>query len=168
MSDSNKNTSAKSIDTKDKIEIKTAETKAVETEPIVEKDTVLVAEDSATNRKILVHVLKKLGYEVIECEDGRVAINILKSQTVKNLVLVISDVMMPNQDGLEVLKFIRESASLKDLPVILATAVTDREFIMRAKALRVNSYIVKPLTFQRVAEKLQELFPDKKFPKLVA
>ncbi|MCB0422314.1 MAG: response regulator [Bdellovibrionales bacterium] len=138
-----------------------------ETQPVAGKpDCILVAEDSPPNRKILMHLLTKLGYDVVACEDGKQARERLESDRPENLVAVISDIMMPNEDGIELLKFVRGSAEYKDMPFLLVTAVVDRDYIIEAKSLDVNGYILKPVTFQRVTAKLSELFPHKKFPKL--
>ena len=128
---------------------------------------IVVAEDSAPNRTILVHLLKKLNYNVFDCEDGVQAWKALEENKDKNIVAVISDIMMPNMDGLELLKKTREDEHYKDKPFLLVTAVSEKEYIFQAKNLNVNGYILKPVTFQRVSKKLQELFPDRKFPKLV-
>lgn len=133
-----------------------------------EKECIVVAEDSPPNRKILVHLLEKLGYEVESCEDGKAAWEKLEGGELKNVVAVLSDIMMPNMDGLQLLKNVRSHDSFKDLPFVLITAVSDREYIMQAKEHKVNGYILKPVTFQRVTSKLKEIFPDKKFDKLAS
>lgn len=132
----------------------------------VPKDQIVVAEDSAPNRKILSHLLEKLGFEVIACENGKIAWDKIKSQEHKNVVAIISDMMMPEMDGLTLLQEVRGFEPVKSLPFVLVTAVSDKEYIVKAKALNVNGYVLKPLTFQRVEAKLKELFPNKVFPKL--
>ncbi|RME15261.1 MAG: response regulator [Bdellovibrio sp.] len=132
------------------------------------KETILIAEDSVPNRKILMHLLEKLGYNVEACEDGLQAREKLENKEVENLVAVISDIMMPNEDGLQLLKYVRGSEEYKDLPFILVTAVSEKEYILQAKSLNVNGYILKPVTFQRVIGKLKEIFPNKTFPNVAA
>lgn len=133
-----------------------------------QKDIIVVAEDSPPNRTILVHLLKKLGFDVIECADGELAYKELESAHNKKLpvVAVLSDIMMPKMDGVQLLKKVREHATLKDLPFVLITAVAEKEYIVQAKSMNVNGYVLKPVTFQRVLSKLTELFPQKTFPKL--
>lgn len=131
-------------------------------------DQIVVAEDSTPNRKILCHLLSKLGYDVISCENGKVALDAILSGQNKRIVAVLSDVMMPEMDGLSLLKAIRENETYRQTPVVLITAVSDRDYILQAKTYQVNGYILKPVTFQRVQEKLQELFPRKVFPRFVA
>ena len=130
------------------------------------KGTILIVEDSAPNRKILAHLIEKLGFAVIACEDGEEAWKILSAGKLQNLEAVISDLMMPKMDGLQLLKNVRDSQELKNLPFLLVTAVSDKNYIVQAKDLHVTGYVLKPLTFQRVSEKLQEIFPDKQLPKI--
>jgi two-component system chemotaxis response regulator CheY len=136
---------------------------ATETKP---KETIVIAEDSPPNRKILAHLLGKLGFIVVACENGQAAWDELSSGRHQTVVAVISDIMMPNMDGIQLLRNVRGNETLKHLPFVLVTAVSEREYIVQAKELNVNGYILKPVTFQRVTGKLQELFPTKTFPKL--
>lgn len=132
------------------------------------REYILIAEDSPPNRKILAHLLKKLDYEVIECVDGQEAWDKHLKENKINLVAILSDIMMPNLDGIGLLKCVREQSSYKDIPFILITAVSDKDYIVQAKNLNVNGYILKPVTFQRVTSKLKELFPKKKFPQIAS
>lgn len=133
--------------------------------PKSDAEYILVAEDSAPNRTILVHLLKKLGFEVIECINGRSAWDrLLKPDT--KIIAILSDIMMPDMDGIELLKNCRAHERYKDIPFVLVTAVSDKEHIVSAKTYGVQGYILKPVTFQRVTAKLQELFPNRTFPKL--
>ena len=132
------------------------------------KEVIVVAEDSAPNRKILVHLLEKLNYEVHSFEDGKQAWEKLDSKELTNVVAVLSDIMMPHMDGIEFLKKVRASEPLKDIPFVLITAVSDREYIMEAKDHNVSGYILKPVTFQRVTAKLKEIFPGKNFDKIAS
>lgn len=134
----------------------------------IKSETILLAEDSPPNRKILSHLLEKLGYKVIACENGQVAWDQLISGELINVVAVISDIMMPTMDGLQLLKNVRADERFKSLPFVLVTAVSDKDYIVQARANDVSGYILKPVTFQRVTIKLQELFPERIFPKLVA
>jgi two-component system chemotaxis response regulator CheY len=129
-------------------------------------ETIVIAEDSAPNRKILAHLLTRLGYNVVATENGQAAWNALTSGEHKNIVLLVSDIMMPVMDGLALLRQVRENPKLKPLPVVLVTAVVEQEYLLLAKDMNVNGYILKPVTYDRVTAKLSELFPEKTFPKL--
>src|ERR1035437_297089 len=130
-----------------------------------DKDTIVIAEDSPPNRKILAHLLDKLGFNVVVCENGQEAWTALNDGKHPRVVAVISDIMMPMMDGIHLLRNIRGQENLAHLPVVLVTAVSDKESIAHAKHLDVNGYILKPVTFQGVTSKLQQLFPTRVFPK---
>ncbi|MGZ3723047.1 MAG: response regulator [Bdellovibrionales bacterium] len=132
------------------------------------KDTIVIAEDSPPNRKILAHLLERLGFEVIACENGDEAWAALQDVKNERVVAVISDIMMPKMDGIQLLRNIRGLEKTAALAVILVTAISEKEYIAQAKELKVNGYILKPVTFQRVTSKLQELFPQRTFPKIAA
>ncbi len=125
------------------------------------EEFIVVAEDSAPNRNILVHLLKRIGYKVLDFENGEKAWEGLQNSTDKNVVAVLSDIMMPQMSGIELLRKLRGHEKLKDIPVVLITAVTEKEYIAEAKELRVNGYILKPVTAERIRTKFKELFPNK-------
>lgn len=134
----------------------------------VAEEYVVVAEDSPPNRTILVLLLKKLGYKVFECEDGEIAWTTMQKNKDKNIVAVISDMMMPNMDGMELLRRVRSAEGFEKLPFVFVTAISEKDYIFEAKNLKANGYILKPVTYSRVTQKLKELFPGKSFPNVAA
>lgn len=136
--------------------------------PVVDPaaEYVVVAEDSPPNRTILVLLLKKLGFNVLECEDGQIAWKKMEENRDKKIIAVISDIMMPNMDGMELLRRTRSDDFYKSIPFVFVTAVSEKDYIFEAKTLNAQGYILKPVTYKRVAQKIQELFPDKKIPSL--
>jgi two-component system, chemotaxis family, chemotaxis protein CheY len=133
-----------------------------DTQPQVE-EFIVVAEDSAPNRNILVHLLKRIGYKVLDFDNGKKAWEGLQANLDKNIVAVLSDIMMPEMSGIELLRHIRNHDKVKDIPVVLITAVTEKEYIAESKELKVNGYILKPVTADRIRTKFKELFPHKVF-----
>ena len=129
------------------------------------RDLIVIAEDSPPNRKILAHLLEKLGFAVKAFENGDEAWKALSTDC-RHAKLVISDIMMPMMDGIQFLRHVRESREFSSLPFVLVTAVSEKEYIAQATALKVNGYILKPVTFSRVTSKLQEIFPHVTLPKL--
>ncbi len=83
-------------------------------------EKVLIADDDRDARVLWSAVAEAENFIVVEAEDGREAMEILKKDA--DFVLIISDVMMPLADGYEVLKFIREDERLKEIPVIISTS----------------------------------------------
>jgi CheY-like chemotaxis protein len=131
------------------------------------EEHLLVVEDSTPNRSILILLLRKLGYRVIECVDGEQAWKSLGENKHVNIVAVISDLMMPNVDGLELLGRVRDHEDYKELPFILLTGATDKDFATRAKDLGVSGYLLKPISFQKVALTIEELFPHRQVSSLI-
>lgn len=131
---------------------------------------IVVAEDSAPNRAILVHLLKKLGFDVREFENGEDAWKATQELATANTlpIAILSDIMMPKMDGVEFLKNVRAHETLGSVPFVLVTAVSDKDHVVKAKELQVNGYMVKPISFPRVLAKLKEIFPDRNFPSVAA
>lgn len=129
------------------------------------EEFILVAEDSPPNLKILCHYIKLYGFKTIECEDGAIALEHLKSQPEQNIVAIFSDLMMPNLDGLGLLKGLREleDSPHVNTPFVFISAVLDGDQVMEAMELGIKDYLLKPVTKDKVEEKLSELFPDRKF-----
>ena len=116
----------------------------------------LVVDDFPTIRRIVRSLLKELGFtNVEEAEDGQDALNKLRAG---NFEFVVSDWNMPNLDGLEMLKEIRQDNALKDLPVLMVTAEAKKENIIAAAQAGANGYVVKPFTAATLEEKLNKIF----------
>jgi diguanylate cyclase (GGDEF)-like protein len=110
-------------------------------EPAPDARRVLVVDDDDHTRNLLRDLCETSGFAVTVAEDGVGAIDQL-NQARPDLVLL--DLMMPRQDGFEVLKVIRERDGLKDLPVIILTAMGDMDGKIRGMELGADDYITKP------------------------
>ena len=116
----------------------------------------LVVDDFSTMRRIVRNLLKELGFtNVDEAEDGAVALQKLNAE---QFDFVVTDWNMPNMDGLTLLQTIRQTPSLKHLPVLMVTAEAKKENIIAAAQAGANGYIVKPFTAATMAEKLEKIF----------
>ncbi len=102
----------------------------------------LVVDDNEMNRDILSRRLTRLGYVVIVAENGQSALNKLLEH---KFDLVLLDIEMPGIDGIAVLKLIRTTYSMSELPVIMVTARGESTDIVGALELGANDYIMKPL-----------------------
>ena len=134
------------------------------------KDLVIVAEDTKPNRLVLSLLLHKLGFEVIECDDGVGAWKAIEDarSAGKHVTAVFSDLMMPQVDGLQLLRRVRNDEVFRGLPFVLITAVSDKDYIHEAQSLQVDGYVLKPITYPRIDAKLRQLFPDRDFPSLAS
>ena len=110
--------------------------------------TILVVDDFATMRRIVKNILKQLGYNnIVEAEDGTQAYDILENDSVD---FVVSDWNMPNMTGIELLRRVRAHEGMKDTPFLMVTAEAQKENVVEAVQAKVNEYIVKPFTKDRI------------------
>ncbi len=120
------------------------------------KMKILVVDDFSTMRRIVKNLLKQLGYENIEeAEDGEQGFSKLKNG---GFGFVVSDWNMPNLDGLGMLQKIRTDPEIKDLPVLMVTAESEKEKVITAIQAGVNNYIVKPFSGEILKEKIDKIF----------
>jgi two-component system, chemotaxis family, chemotaxis protein CheY len=116
---------------------------------------ILVVDDFATMRKVIRNLLKQVGYEnIVEAEDGAIALKILKSQKID---LVVSDWNMPNMTGLELLKAVRSDEDLKSTPFLMVTAEALQDNVIAAVKAGVSNYIVKPFTAETLNDKITKI-----------
>lgn len=101
---------------------------------------VLVVEDNKNFRKLLSTYLRKNNYDVLEAEDGVVALEILDKS---HIDLIITDVMMPNMDGYELVKELRESKYT--IPILMITAKETIDDKKEGFLAGVDDYMVKPI-----------------------
>ncbi|HIC97153.1 MAG TPA: chemotaxis signal transduction protein CheV [Aquificaceae bacterium] len=115
--------------------------------------TVLIAEDSSVARKIIIDILESAGHKVISTEDGQRAWEVLneylaeaqnRGVPITDLIqLVITDIEMPNMDGLTLTKKIKETVGLMGLPVVVNTTLSDDSNRQRAFRVNADGFIVK-------------------------
>ena len=125
----------------------------MKTEPL----ELLIVDDSAAIRKILQRVLQQTDLPiaaVFEAGDGQQALDLLRLHHVN---LVLSDINMPNMDGIELLRALRASAEWQHLPVILITTEGSPAKVAQAVELGATSYIRKPFTSDQLRDKLSAL-----------
>ena len=116
---------------------------------------ILVVDDFATMRKVIRNILKQVQYEnIVEAEDGVVALSILKSQKID---FVISDWNMPNMTGYELLKAVRADPEIGKTPFLMITAESLQENVVAAVKAGVSNYIVKPFTAETLNEKITKI-----------
>jgi class 3 adenylate cyclase len=115
---------------------------AVSQEPAVaDTGRVLLADDDASNRELLQRRLEKIGYEVTSVADGVEALQHVREH---QFDLVLLDMLMPGLDGCEVLARIKEDPTLRDLPVIMISALDQVDGIVQCIELGAEDYIAKP------------------------
>jgi|SRR5579864_3124098 len=121
---------------------------------------ILIVDDSAAIRKILQRVLRQaevpLG-EVYEAGDGVEALEMLKNKPVG---LVLSDINMPNMDGLELLSKIRAEHAWDKIPIVMVSTEGTQAKVLEAVERGASGYVRKPFTAEQIKEKLSGFFPE--------
>ena len=112
-----------------------------------QKKWLLLAEDSITTRTQEKRILEGAGYDVVTAVDGADALNKLGSQPFDGL---ISDIQMPNLDGLSLTEKIRKNPVYRELPIILVTSLNSEQDMRRGLEVGANAYITKPAFDQRI------------------
>lgn len=118
----------------------------------------LVVDDSKAVRMILGRILRDLGYEVREAGNGQEALDVLDAEKAagqSGMNLLLADWNMPEMNGLDLLKRLRQSPDLASLPVVMVTTETEMEQMSAALAAGANEYVMKPFTKEILVEKLQ-------------
>lgn len=103
--------------------------------------TVLVVDDELMNRKVASKILQKEGFDVLEAIDGLDALEVLKTNDVD---VILMDLMMPNMDGFEATKIIKSDEKLSSIPLIIISALFDKDSIHKGLELGANEYLSKP------------------------
>ena len=117
---------------------------------------ILIVDDFATMRRIMKNILKQIGFtNIVEADDGTTALEELKKTTVD---LIISDWNMPKMTGLDLLKSVRSTDGLKDIPFLMVTAEAQKQNVIDAVQAGVTNYVVKPFTAEAISEKLEKIF----------
>jgi len=115
----------------------------------------LVVDDSRAMRSLLRQILVKLGIEVIEAEDGNVALSIVEEGPVPDLALV--DWHMPVMNGLDLVVALRRNKDWRHMAIMMVTTESEHENMVRALLAGANEYLIKPFTADAVNEKLMLL-----------
>jgi two-component system chemotaxis response regulator CheY len=112
----------------------------------------LVVDDSKAIRSIITKHLKALGFDVVEAESGIDALVQLKKMGGADIALL--DWNMPEMDGYEFLRRVREDAEFSDLRVMMVTTESEMSQVARALEAGANEYLMKPFTKEALLEKL--------------
>lgn len=118
------------------------------------KKTILVADDSSTIRKLVTFALKALGNDVVTACDGMEALETLPRVDVD---LIITDLNMPNVDGYEFIRAVRQNAAYANIPIIILSSEKEDDDIQRGIVAGANSYLVKPFQPQVIQNEVAKL-----------
>jgi len=126
------------------------ETLQAQTEP-----TAVVVEDDQIIVTLLEHLLSRRGFDVRIALDGRQATDFI--DTLPPPALVLLDVMLPYLDGFELIKKIREHATWNQVPIIMLTAKSQEQNIVRALDYGANDYLIKPFRPEELLARIRRV-----------
>ncbi|MCF6218919.1 MAG: response regulator [Gammaproteobacteria bacterium] len=115
---------------------------------------ILAVDDSASMRQMVAFTLKSAGHEVVEAVDGKNALDIAKKQSFN---LVITDVNMPNMDGLTLTKELRGLANFKFTPILILTTEAGGDKKVQGKAAGATGWLVKPFNPEQLLSTIKRV-----------
>jgi two-component system chemotaxis response regulator CheY len=115
---------------------------------------VLVVDDAMTIRNLAKFALTKGGYNIIEAEEGVKGLEMVGKNQID---LVITDLNMPNMNGLEMAKSIKGNAATKAIPIFMLTTEASQELAMQGKEIGVMAWIVKPFVPEKLLAAVQKV-----------
>jgi len=106
------------------------------------KKTILIADDSPTMRAMLVSTIEMLGdYRIVEASSGFEALRLLPREKVD---LILTDINMPDINGLELISYLRNNSNYRSIPVFIISTEGSLKDIEKGKLLGANEYLIKP------------------------
>lgn len=121
----------------------------------MEEKTILIVDDASTNRSLLKKYLEE-DYNIIEAENGQVAIDIITKQQL-NISLVLLDLVMPEKSGFDVLGFMTDYGFIPEIPVMIITVESNYENEMKAFEYGVSDFVTKPFYPQIVRKRVKNI-----------
>jgi len=122
--------------------------------------SILIVEDNPVSARMLEVTLQKNGYSTVRARTGREALDELREHGTE-IEMVITDIMMPEMDGLELFSAIRSNPKWRLLPVVVASAAADAESVSRAVRLGCVDYLLKPINTAQLLDKVRSILVDK-------
>ncbi|HBG93260.1 MAG: two-component system response regulator [Nitrospirae bacterium GWF2_44_13] len=124
------------------------------------KQRILIADDDEVNLKLIIAMLKHYSYAFETAADGAEALAKAKSFKPD---LIFLDIMMPKMDGYEVCKRLKEDAATKQIPVVMVTALADKESRVKGLGMGANDFLSKPIDISELTIRTKNLLKIKEF-----
>lgn len=120
-----------------------------------DRKRVLVVDDDPQVQDLIRALLSRFGYEIIPALNVASAVTVLRSKPLPDVVLL--DLMLPDVDGLELLRQMREKTLFDDLPIIIVSALADPVQIRKGLEMGADRYITKPAITHNLVKTVQEV-----------
>ncbi len=122
--------------------------------------TILIVDDMPKNIQVAMNILRDEGYKMLFAQSGKKAFDVIKEN---NIDLILLDVMMPDLDGFEVCKILKQDENTKDIPIIFLSGKDSSSDIEKAYELGGSDYVVKPFINIELITKVSTYIRLKKF-----
>lgn len=124
---------------------------------------ILIVEDFYTVRKKLKKDLRSLGFtgEIIEASNGQKALEILSSKKNNFFKLLITDIEMPELDGIGLIKNISENGKLNNLPILVVSVINTKDKVIEALASGASNYLLKPWDYNELMYRISKTMSSK-------
>lgn len=119
---------------------------------------VLICDDNYTSREILTDALETFSFKVTAVETGEAAIGLLDKEKKNPFELVLMDWRMPSMDGLEASRIIKQDRNIKTPMIIMVTAFGKEDIMEQAKAIGINAFLTKPITYSLLFDTIMDIF----------
>jgi len=120
--------------------------------------SILLVEDNPVNAMLLEHFLKKGGYQTIIAPNALVALTTLSNT--QDVQLIITDLQMPEMNGMEFIAKVKGATAWKGLPIIVVSAQSDVQTVNRATGLACDAFLVKPIEKEQLLKKVAQLITN--------
>ena len=118
--------------------------------------TIMIVDDSSTMRQMVSFTLAEAGYQVVEAQDGADA---LAKSLAQKVDLFLTDLNMPNIDGIQLTRRLRAAAAYEFVPIVLLTTESQKERKMEGKAAGATGWIVKPFQVEQLLAVVKKVCP---------
>ena len=115
---------------------------------------IVIVEDEKDIREVIHYNLSREGYQVLSAEDGQKGLDLIKKNSPD---LVILDLMLPEVDGLEVCRLLKENAKTKTIPIIMLTAKSEESDVVLGLGLGADDYVTKPFSQKELVARVKSL-----------
>jgi len=122
--------------------------------------SILIVEDNPISLKILDINLRENGYEVVTAPDPKEALDHL--ETNPNIKLIITDILMPEMDGLEFISKVKAIQEWKKIPFIIISAMSNKKTVKKAISLGCQHFLVKPVQSQKLLKMVKDILPQQR------
>ncbi len=119
---------------------------------------VLIVDDNEANRDMLARRLHRRDFSLSMAGDGREALSMIQANLYD---LILLDIMMPEIDGYAVLKYLKEDSRLRDIPVIMISAIEEMDSVMKCMEIGADDYLTKPFDPDLLKAAVNRCLPDR-------